>query len=712
VAAVSLWVPISAVTARQQTPPSTDLLVAGARDLSRAYDYEAALELAQEAVRLDPFHLEANELLRSLSLRLGADVSWEARYRDLVAAHPDSAAAYYLLSTAVASSELSEGYLRRAVQLDPAFAPATLALASAWSGSDDAARAEAALSMAREAAVTMPGNYEAASTYVAVLQRHNRNSEAIAFLRQMTARYPQELRFWTRLWQLQAVADRAERVRLLPRILAQRHRFMDSLAHMEMLANALAWAGQDAADDIVATWRAIADRYPDHPRAELALLQALQKTSDAFVKREILRVLDERYPASPARYAAYSDLLMNLMRAEQYDEAIDLSKTLLTLPDPGFIDRGAARDPRVRRPSFGRSLECIGHAGWFAAAQASMTPTFLDGPPLSGEDPLAALDEGAALAPEAAAAARALATSDCTDARIVLVVGQSVAYSPAFRSLGIELLERAVDLYGSDPVEGFSPVVVDRSRELLAYLYLREGRVADAARAVDELLAEDGDRTPLFFRIAGEVYEDAERPEEARRAYLRALDGSSRNAEFARRALDRIYGSRPGNEIVIVDRGDATRLPVDTRLRIAHLGVDAPLERLIGDEATLVFLWSTRMEGSRALASSLASLQRAFEPGSLDTLSVVVGFDLDATTSGLTKAPFADSQDQGVVMSYVDLARWDVDELPTTLLVDDAGRVLARQMSYAAAPAEWVAAWRSTIAKLREQRPPGEWERP
>ena len=692
---------------------SIDSLLARAQELSYSYDYEAALDLAETAVRADPLHYQANELLRFLHGRLGSSASLQARYRELIAAYPDSAAPYYLLSRAARARDAQEAYLRLALQIDPDYGPALMTLAR-----QSIDRPGSALELASHAVAAMPGDYTAVSGYVSALLRADRDAEAISFLRQMTAQYPHELRFWTRLWSLdlrqlrssqprqlreQASDEAFERLR--PQIDAQRHRFMDSLEHMEMLASVLIAAGPAGGREAIELWQSIAERYPDHPRAELALLQVMQASRDIDAKLQALAALTESYPGSAAIYPAYQDLITWMIYDERYDEAIELSKGLLELPDPGYDQSGVGRDPRILGMSvYGTTLECLGHAGWFGAAQAPLAKA--SGQNLDwygGRTMLRELEERTTVAAEAAAAARSLATSGCEEATVLLTVGRYLAHSGAFRVLGIELIERAIELRRNTPPEQFarnSALVfgsLEMYRELLPYYYLLEGRVDAAERAVDRLYAEQARRAGRFYRIAGEVYEAAGRPEDAKRAYVRALSGNTSDHDFARAALDRLYAGA-SHEIIVYHPAEAPLLPLArTRVHRVHLGIEAPLRRFVRPSPTLLLLWGPRLDSSRDLAVSLADLHATLAELDIDTLSIAIESSASSAVRLLTRNPIAGAADPGIAMTYDDVAEWGVVELPATLLIDGEGRVLARQTSYGMAPAEWRASWTGLI---------------
>lgn len=699
-----------------QAGDSVEALLARAQELSRAYDYEGALALTEAALRIDPLDDAANSMLRSLHGRLGSGGSLEARYRELVAAYPDSAAAYYLLGLVPGPADRQEAYLRLALQLDPTYAPAALALARRLRRPE---HADSALRLFSELIASRPGDYATAASYVSLLEQLHRGDEAIAFLKQMTARYPDELRFWTSLWMRELHLGSSDRERaferLRPQINAQRYRFMDSMEHMEMLARILDRVGGPAGADAVELWQSIAERYPDHPRAELALLRAVSGARDVDTKRSALQALIDSYPASPVRYAAYQDIINTLIREERYDEAIDLAKTLLELPDPGYAGRGVWRDPMVMEMAiYGNSLECLGYAGWFAAAQAPLaqaTRQRIDWYGISsigGPD----LDREIAIAPEAAAAAQGLASSRCDDIGVLFAIGVYTAGNAAFRTLGIEMMERAVEISRNTPPNdpdfrrSFFLIVADRYRELLPYLYLRDGRLEDAQRAVDRLFGESSARSSRFYRIAGEVYEAAGRLEDAKRAYLRGLS-SGADREFVQAALDRLYRALSSTELVVLDAGDAPRLPIaGTRVTRVRLGIEAPARRFVNEGATLVLLWNVRQREGRAQAEALAASGDTLTALGVGTLSIAVDVRAASAVRYLNRNPLPDGIDESVAMTYDDLVAWGFEELPITALIDGDGRVLARQMSYGVSPADWLESWRSAVATVLGERRP------
>jgi len=694
------------------TSQSVDGIVAQARARYRAYDYEGALALIEAALATEPLHLDANSLLLSIYSRRGDYRSLESRYRDLVAAYPDSAAAYYFLGLTAASPDAQQAYLRLATRIDSSFAPAVTTLAMRGF---DPTSADEALELANRALATNPGDYRTVSGYAALLERLGREQEAIGLLQLTAAQYPAELRFWTRLWttQFRAMGRDRNLERILPQINAQRHRFMDSLEHMEMLADVLSLGGTEASEPVIDLWLEIAERYPEHPRAELALFRALNETTGVDDKRRILETLVDRYPSSAARYAAYYDIINRLIRQERYEEAIDLSKSLLTLPDPPSDPRGVAREPRITSYSlFGTSLECLGYAGWFGAAQAPHAKSahlYID---WTGRTMLRELDMQTVVTPQAAAAAQGLATSGCETANVLVTVGQYLAYSGTYRSLGIEILERAIEIHRNAEPGEFGRNVpleivggIDRFRELLPYLYLQEGRLEDALAAVEQVAAETTRRSTRFYRIAGEVYELAGRLEDAERAYVRALS-SGTDSEFALAALDRIYRSRSDTRIVTFAAADAPRVPLaGTRVRRVHLGIDAPISRFLGDQLTLVLLWSPSMPASHDQATALVELiSPDLEALGIAALPIAVAPNVSSGVRRVQRSPFGPPERLGVVIDDDTFAEWPIHELPTTLLLDAAGRVRARQMSYGVAPEEWSENWAATMLRIAREK--------
>ena len=241
---------------------------------------------------------------------------------------------------------------------------------------------ERAEEWARRAMDLDPGP-ESTMRYAMVLERQGRIAEAIGMLQQLTAQHPDYLRGWTRLWSIQLgelgrrsslspVLNRGDITPLLPQIEANRFRFMGSMADMESLASFLARSGETGQPLAAELWLAIAERYPGHPRAEIALVTASTYV-DGEKAIEILERLLELYPESPLSYKAYGRMIQALIREERTEEAIALSQEVIALPDPGFEEVGAGRATTARSGLYGQSFVCIGHSGWFNAARVMLS---------------------------------------------------------------------------------------------------------------------------------------------------------------------------------------------------------------------------------------------------------------------------------------------------------------------------------------------------
>ena len=153
------------------------------------------------------------------------------------------------------------------------------------------------------------------------LSYHNQQTSVLesfylywSLLQQLTAQHSDYLTGWTRLWSMQLgelgrrsslspVMNRGDITPLLPQIEANRFRFMGSMADMGSLASFLARSGEAGQPLAAELWLAIAERYPGHPRAEIALVTAARYV-DSDAGLEILGRLLELYPESPLRYRA------------------------------------------------------------------------------------------------------------------------------------------------------------------------------------------------------------------------------------------------------------------------------------------------------------------------------------------------------------------------------------------------------------------------
>ena len=698
-------------------PQSPTALTAQSRAYLRAYDYPAALRAAEQAVALAPFNIEANAALRLAHSRLGTANTLASRYRSLLQQYPDSAAANYLLSTATNDYRLSEAYLREALRLDPTFGPAVRRMAQRTSRNSNEG-----LEWGRKAMELMPGDYSAASAYVGALLARDRDQEAINLLKQMTAQYPQELRYWTQLWSTQLRAmGRTRRVgSWLAEINVQRYRFMGSMEDMELLASIVSRGGPDGAVMSADLWVEIAHRYPDHPRAEYALLRAVTVTPDIDAKVKILDEMLELYPGSPALYRTYERIVQALTREERFDQAIELSKSLLQLPDPGFQQVGVGRDSLVRRSEWGLSLECIGHVGWFTAAQSRVGRVY--GSTVIGAGGVILRPVGSrylqelervvpSINPEAAAAGQSLAASGCREPTALITVSWVLAANPSYRALGIQLVELSVSSQADRSARNDAEIdlaerlQLDASRSMLAALYLKAGRLDDAVRLADRL-AKQPDRSMLqqvTEATIAAIFEAGGRPDDAKAHYLRA-GSRGRAGQEAQAQLARLYRQTSTPELERFPPNGGPQIAVRAiQLRPPNLDVRAHLGRFLSKDLTLVYVWSPDFAPSRSHLDSLAALAETF----VDTAAATLSIGVTRSAAGAARALERDPVDGPAALgALAELAKLSVTELPTTLLIDDTGRVLARQMSFQIDPAVWLEQWSEVVEQELERLRP------
>ena len=164
---------------------------------------------------------------------------------------------------------------------------------------------------------------------------------------------------------------RLDRVLVDRGLAANRGRFLDTPEHAEMLARFLAGPAMADRDASRETWLALADRFPDAAGAKDAVWRAAGMTKDLEDKIDLYNQILDEYPDSPIRYNVYTRLIRDLIRHEQYDRAQRTARGLTTEPDPGrgnSDDLGRNEDPT----EWGFTLQGIGYAGWFAAAQAEV----------------------------------------------------------------------------------------------------------------------------------------------------------------------------------------------------------------------------------------------------------------------------------------------------------------------------------------------------
>jgi tetratricopeptide (TPR) repeat protein len=735
--------PATALPSAVQSP---EALIAQAEQQLLAYQYEAALALAEQAVALDPLHLEANRVLRTAHAALRSSASLQGRYQQLLQQYPESAAVYYLMSTAARGSDLRKSYLLEALRRDPNFGPAVQAMASLTYRDRNS---DEGLEWARRAVGLMPGDYAAASTYYLALTCCNRDAEALAFLQQMVAQYPGETRFLTRLWseRLRAMGRNRDISALLPEIEANRYRFMGSMQDMEALAGLLSSGGAAGRAMAADVWLAIAERYPEHPRAEVSLLRAAD-FADTERKIEILGRLLEIYPESPLRYAVYERMINALIADELFEDAIELAKEVIAMPDPGFEEVGVGRDRIARTRSSGQTLVCLGHSGWFTAglgprnerrqremalqmaqvreqemilqlaearaAGGGNTVVFVspNRPDVSrivvdGNTRLVAVP-APVIAPEAATAARSLRDSACAETEVLRRIGQTLVRSASERTLGIELVEKALVISerssGRTAAGNAIAAELTRLRLMLADLYLEEGRVEEAVVLVDSMVAAAGTRglTGTANRTAGKVYEAAGRLHEAKHYYLRALS-RGRGGEEISAALARIYRALASNELQFFDAATAPALPIGSlRLLFPERSLQVKLERFLTADLTLVVAWAPDLATSGDQLPALTAFGATYGEAGLGTLSIALASSISNANRSLRRTP-----DHGplAIGTFTALAGLGLDELPVTMLVDATGRVWARQMSFGVHPDEWARRWGQIIeAALAAQK--------
>ncbi|MCH7825798.1 MAG: tetratricopeptide repeat protein, partial [Acidobacteria bacterium] len=356
------------------TPLQFEALVAvqEAQSLLAAGNSAAALELAEHVVARAPFNVEAHHVIQRVYRLRGNSAGLISRYRGLAARYPGTAAAQYLLGNVLLSVEsfrTARPYFDRALELDPRFgwAASINAILNQYDGN-----VSEALRLGRISAEEITNDVLTAAVYADLLRMNGLREEAIRFLQTAAALNPSEPGFLVELWKLwtRGVDDvEGARAQFAAQFAANRGRFLDTPEHAAMLARFLAGAAMADRDASRETWLALADRFPDTARAKDALLRAASMTTDLDDKIDLYnRILDE-YPDSPIRYAVYERLIRDLIRREEYDRAKRTARGLTTEPDPGRGD--ADHLGRNEGPTaWGYTLEGIGYAGWFAAAQA------------------------------------------------------------------------------------------------------------------------------------------------------------------------------------------------------------------------------------------------------------------------------------------------------------------------------------------------------
>lgn len=358
------------------TPPQAEALVAveQAQNLLAAGNSAAALELAEQVVAQAPFNVEAHHVIQHVYRSRGDSAALISRYRGLVDRYPGTAAAQYLLGNALLSVEgfqMARPFFDRALEFDPRFG---------WAASINAilnqldGNVSEALRLGRISAEEITNDPLTAAVYADLLRLNGLREEAIRFLRTAATMNPNEPRYLVELrkmWTRSVEDVEAARAQFAAQLAANRGRFLDTPEHAEMLARFLAGPAMADRDASRETWLALADRFPDAAGAKDAVWRAAGMTKDLEDKIDLYNQILDEYPDSPIRYNVYTRLIRDLIRHEQYDRAQRTARGLTTEPDPGrgnSDDLGRNEDPT----EWGFTLQGIGYAGWFAAAQAEV----------------------------------------------------------------------------------------------------------------------------------------------------------------------------------------------------------------------------------------------------------------------------------------------------------------------------------------------------
>ena len=709
------------------TPPQAEALVAveKAQNLLAAGNSAAALELAEQLVAQAPFNVEAHHVIQRVYRNRGNSAGLISRYRGLAARYPGIAAAQYLLGNVLLSVEgfqTARPYFDRALELDPRFGWA--ASINAILNQLDGNVAEA-LRLGRISAEEITNDPLTAAVYADLLRMNGLREEAIRFLQTAATMNPNEPRYLVELWKLwtRGVEDvEAARAQFAAQLAANRGRFLDTPEHAEMLARFLAGPAMADREASRETWLALAERFPDAAGAKDALLRAAGMTTDLDDKISLYhRILDEN-PDSSIRYTIYSRLIQDLIRAEEYDRAQRTARGLTTEPDPGrgdSDDLGRNEDPT----EWGFTLQGIGYAGWFAAAQAEAGAKNVGwynirlGARQRREQPIS---------PEALVAARALDSSGCSDPRTLQYVGQILLNSSYHRALGIRLIERAVQAseggyplialqYGADELAE-ARADLDRLLDRMPFYYAEAGMLAEAERAVDELLRSlSGDDTGYTHGevnyLAGYVFERVGRYREAAHHYLIGQWYSTATFEGFEDGLSDLYERIADNDIRRFEPGSGLRMPLAASGIRAFGETSLDGDRLGGD-LLLVLFWGTWNQRSIAQVEMLDAMAESLRESGVSSLAVAVqepARTFVRSTGRTMFSRFLEDHPVKIPLARAELEtieRLELVGLPTTFLIDAGGRLLARQLSFGIEPGAWAMQWRDVIdAELERLRP-------
>lgn len=713
-------------------PQSAAAPVKAAEALYAQGNRAAALRAAERIVAGDRFNVEAHHLIQRIYRANQDRPLLLSRYRDLASRYPGRAAAQYLLGNALLSVEgvdAARPHFDRALQLDPGFgwAASINAIFNQLDGNPEEALRLAALSVQdlRDDVLT-------ATIYADLLRMNGLRDEGLRFLEQAAAANPGEPQFLVELWKLRmrGVEDyEVERASFAWEVAANRARFLDSAEHTAMLARFYAGAAVADPDGARDLWLRLADRFPDDPEAKRALMHAAGLSGELDARIGLYNRILEAYPDSPIRYNVYTTMLGDLIRHEEYDRAKRLARGLTSEPDPG---RGGDVPGQLEGATdWGYTLAGIGYAAWFAAAQAEAGA---DGGSTYGLRDLGERDRP--ISPEALLAARALETSSCNDPRSLHYVGSILFDSPVNRVLGIRLMERAMNAarggdplaelaYGADELASAREALERAFRRMPIY-YALAGMTADAERAVEQLLDEvvfDGSaasarRAAEAHYTAAYVFDLVGRRRDAARHYLVSqwytpslprgsadglLDDLARIYEDVAPPAIRRFAPGAGPRSALMSFG---LQPVEgaTSLDASALG---------GDLLLMVF-WATWNDSSVGQVVALDELGAERREQGLSTLAVAVQRRVGSRprTAADRFTSFRARNRLALPLARVELGaieRLDLLGVPTTLLLDASGRVLARQLGFNVHPDEWTRQWSDVVdeelARLRAARP-------
>jgi len=736
--AMVVWLIAAGMTATGQSTPTGagQDTVSVAETLLAQGNRSAALQMVDRIVARDPFNVEAHHLIQRI-LRRDDEAAMLARYRRLAELYPASPAAQYLYGNALLfaldnpSRDRPGTYFQRALQLDPGFgwAAAIEAIFAQIRGNSDEA-----LRLARIGAEAIRDDLFLASGYADLLRLNGLRDEAIRYMEQAAALNPDDPRFLLALWRLRmrGVDDyEAERASFAWQVAANRGRFLASAeltAELAEFYTGSAMADTNGARDL---WLALADRFPQDPEARNALVRAAGFTHDLEDRIGLYeRVLGD-YPDSPIRYEVYSRMLRDLMESEQYDRALLIARGLTGEPEPERVDdtEGVFERPTT----WGYTLQGIGYAGWFAVAQAKA------GARRRGGNIYMVGDVEQPISPDALAAARGLEASDCNDPRSLAFVAEQLLDNPLYRDLGITLMERAERaVTGADPLieQAYGAHALDDTRRDLArgfeqmpLYYAFAGQTGRAVEMVERMLAAlprgttgSSSSAARTHYIAGKVFELAGSYRDAAIHYMISEWYSPSSASTLPSSMlngfiddvTGVYNEIAAPDIERFEADTAPRIPVmSLALRPVEGAAAIAGEDLGGDLLLLVFFarWN---ETSVQQVQALDALSLSLGDPRFSTLAVGVERPVNYTRREGRYDQFTGFRSSNVLtiaLAGADLEtieRLDLIGLPTTILLDNTGRVLARQFGHGVERGDWSGEWRAIVneelARIEEAR--------